>query len=97
MVLVGDVILQSPVLPVMERSDVTLRCLSKDKASKPSSDLPADFYKDGSLISTGSTGQMTIQSVNKSDEGFYKCNIPDRGESPESWMDVRGENLVSHK
>ena len=87
---VGDVILGSPVLPVKEGSDVTLRCLSKDKTTgKPSSDLPAGFYKDGSLISTESTGQMTIHHVSTSDEGFYKCNISGLGESPESWVNVR--------
>ena len=85
-------ILESPVLPVKEGSDVTLHCWYKNKTTgKTSSDLPADFYKDGSLIRTESTGQMTIHSVYKSDEGFYKCIISDHGESPESWVDVRGE------
>ena len=77
-----------------EGSDVTLRCWYKKKTTdKPSSDLPADFYKDGSLIRTQPTGQMTIHSVSVSDEGFYKCNISDLGESPESWMGVRGEMI----
>ena len=85
-------ILQSPVLPVKEGSDVTLRCLSKTKTTKKaSSALPADFYRNGSLLSTESTGQMTIHSVSKSDEGFYKCHISDLGESPESRMEVKGE------
>ena len=89
-------ILGMPVLPVPEGSDVTLRCWSKDNpAADPSSDLPADFYKDGFLISSESTGQMTIHSVSKSDEGFYKCNISDLGESPESRMEVTGEIAVS--
>ncbi|XP_017260711.1 low affinity immunoglobulin gamma Fc region receptor II-b-like, partial [Kryptolebias marmoratus] len=39
----GSVILQSPVLPVMEGHDVTLSCQSKDKPSN----LPAAFFKDG--------------------------------------------------
>ncbi|KAI3376293.1 hypothetical protein L3Q82_016424, partial [Scortum barcoo] len=42
----GSVILQSPVLPVMEGGDVTLHC----KTKTPPSNLPAAFYKDGSLI-----------------------------------------------
>ena len=92
----GDVILGMPVLPVMEGSDVTLHCWSKtERTAKPSSDRPADFYKDGSLISSESTGQMTIHSVSKSDEGLYKCLISGLGESPESSMDVRGEITVS--
>ena len=88
-------ILGVPVLPVPEGSDVTLHCWSKGKpTADPSSDLPSDFYKDGSLISSESTGQMTIHSVSKSNEGFYKCNISDLGESPESRMEVTGEIVV---
>ncbi|XP_078147896.1 Fc receptor-like protein 5 [Centroberyx gerrardi] len=80
----GAVILQSPVLPVMEGAAVTLNCTTKTP-----SDLPADFYKDGSFIRTESTGQMTIHHVSKSDEGLYKCNISGPGESPPSWLAVR--------
>ncbi|XP_045920015.1 low affinity immunoglobulin gamma Fc region receptor II-like [Micropterus dolomieu] len=80
----GPVILQSPVLPVMEGHEVTLHC----KTKTPPSNLPAGFYKDGSLIRTEPTGHMTIHHVNKSDEGLYKCNIRGRGESPSSWISV---------
>ncbi|XP_038586473.1 Fc receptor-like protein 5 [Micropterus salmoides] len=80
----GPVILQSPVLPVMEGHDVTLHC----KTETPPSNLPAGFYKDGSLIRTEPTGHMTIHHVNKSDEGLYKCDIRGRGESPSSWISV---------
>ncbi|KAK2811385.1 hypothetical protein Q5P01_000233 [Channa striata] len=79
----GAVILQSPVLPVMEGHDVSLQCRTKD-----SSELPADFYKDGSLIGTEPTGHMTIHHVTKSDEGVYKCHISSRGESPPGWIYV---------
>ncbi|XP_062301327.1 Fc receptor-like protein 5, partial [Scomber scombrus] len=78
-----SVILQSPVLPVMEGDDVTLHCKTK------TSNLPADFYKDGSLIRTESAGHMTIHHVSKSDEGLYKCNSSSHGESPSSWLFVR--------
>ncbi|XP_055362649.1 uncharacterized protein LOC114850352, partial [Betta splendens] len=78
----GSVILQSPVLPVMEGHDVTLHCQTKSPPSK----LPADFYKDGSLIRTEPTGHMTIHRVTKSDEGAYKCSIQAGGESASSWM-----------
>ncbi|KAK2863476.1 hypothetical protein Q5P01_003009 [Channa striata] len=77
----GAVILQSPVLPVMEGHDVSLQCKTED-----SSELPADFYKDGSLIGTEPTGHMTIHHVTKSDEGVYKCHISSRGESPPGWI-----------
>uniref|UniRef100_A0A3P9B296 Ig-like domain-containing protein n=1 Tax=Maylandia zebra TaxID=106582 RepID=A0A3P9B296_9CICH len=51
----GSVILQSPVLPVMEGDDVTLLCKTKTTPSN----LPAAFYKDGSLIRKQPTGSST--------------------------------------
>ncbi|XP_030578854.1 Fc receptor-like protein 5 [Archocentrus centrarchus] len=81
----GSVILQSPVLPVMEGDDVTLLCQTKT----PPSNLPAAFYKDGSLIRKQPTGHMTIQHVSRSDEGLYKCDIRGHGESPSSWITVK--------
>ncbi|KAK2812076.1 hypothetical protein Q5P01_000108 [Channa striata] len=86
----GAVILQSPVLPVMEGHDVSLQCKTED-----SSELPADFYKDGSLIGTEPTGHMTIHHVTKSDEGVYKCHISSRGESPPGWIYVTGKTTSS--
>ncbi|XP_030580206.1 low affinity immunoglobulin gamma Fc region receptor III-like [Archocentrus centrarchus] len=80
----GSVILQSPVLPVMEGDDVTLLCQTKTTPSN----LPAAFYKDGSLIREQPTGHMTIQHVSRSDEGLYKCDISGHGESPSSWITV---------
>ncbi|CAI5660467.1 unnamed protein product [Oreochromis niloticus] len=87
----GSVILQSPVLPVMEGDDVTLLCKTKTTPSN----LPAAFYKDGSLIRKRPTGHMTIQHVSRSDEGLYKCDISGHGESPSSWITVTGEELHS--
>ncbi|KAK2861518.1 hypothetical protein Q5P01_001051 [Channa striata] len=81
----GTVILQSPVLPVIEGQNVSLQCKAKN-----SSELPADFYKDDILIGTEPTGHMTIHNVTRSDEGVYKCNISSRGESPSSWIYVKG-------
>ncbi|XP_038838227.1 Fc receptor-like protein 5, partial [Salvelinus namaycush] len=80
---VGAVILVSPALPVTEGDSVTLRCRYQGTPS----DLTAVFYKDGSLIRTETTGEMTIPAVSKSDEGLYKCTNSE-GESPESWMTV---------
>ncbi|CAI5660252.1 low affinity immunoglobulin gamma Fc region receptor III-like [Oreochromis aureus] len=82
----GSVILQSPVLPVMEGDDVTVLCKTKTTPSN----LPAAFYKDGSLIRKQPTGHMTIQHVSRSDEGLYKCDISGHGESPSSWITVTG-------
>ncbi|XP_036843370.1 obscurin-like [Oncorhynchus mykiss] len=81
----GNVILESPVHPLTEGDSVTLRC----KYRTTSSNIKADFYKDGVLIKNETTGEMTIPAVSKSDEGFYTCKYPDKGESPESWMTVR--------
>ncbi|XP_053199198.1 uncharacterized protein LOC128383629 [Scomber japonicus] len=87
----GPVILQSPVLPVMDGDDVTLHCKTK------TSNLPADFYKDGSLIRTEPAGHMTIHHVSKSDEGLYKCDISSHGESPSTWIIVTGGILSTEK
>uniref|UniRef100_A0AAZ1XBH9 Ig-like domain-containing protein n=1 Tax=Oreochromis aureus TaxID=47969 RepID=A0AAZ1XBH9_OREAU len=87
----GSVILQSPVLPVMEGDDVTLLCKTKTTPSN----LTAAFYKDGSLIRKQPTGHMTIQHVSRSDEGLYKCDISGHGESPSSWITVTGEHTTT--
>ncbi|XP_078020035.1 Fc receptor-like protein 5 isoform X1 [Epinephelus lanceolatus] len=86
----GSVLLDSPVLPVMEGNNVTLTC--RNKTNFPH--LTAGFYKDGLLIRSSSTGEMTIHSVSKSDEGLYKCHISGAGESPESWMAVRAGSVI---
>ncbi|XP_051249552.1 low affinity immunoglobulin gamma Fc region receptor III-like [Dicentrarchus labrax] len=81
----GSVILESPVLPVMEGDNVTLRCTNRT----PSASNLTDFYKDGFLIRSSSTGNMTIHSVSKFDQGLYKCSISEAEESPDSWLIVR--------
>uniref|UniRef100_A0A3Q3J0T7 Ig-like domain-containing protein n=1 Tax=Monopterus albus TaxID=43700 RepID=A0A3Q3J0T7_MONAL len=86
----GAVILQSPVLPVMEGHDVTVRC----EARSPPSSLPAAFYKD--FVGMEPTGHMTIRRVSKADEGLYTCNISGHGASPPSWLSVTGQE-VSNK
>ncbi|XP_017569065.1 leukocyte immunoglobulin-like receptor subfamily A member 3 [Pygocentrus nattereri] len=78
----GAVILDSPVHPMTEGDTLTLRCLYHDP--KPSN-LTAEFYKNGSLLQT-----QTIHTVSKSDEGLYHCKHPERGESPQSWISVKG-------
>uniref|UniRef100_W5KL06 Ig-like domain-containing protein n=1 Tax=Astyanax mexicanus TaxID=7994 RepID=W5KL06_ASTMX len=83
----GDVILESPVHPVTEGYPLTLHCVY---VYTKSSDLTADFYKDGLLLQTQTTGEMIIPTVSKSDEGLYHCKIPEKGESPQSWISVRG-------
>ncbi|KAI4874837.1 hypothetical protein NFI96_018725 [Prochilodus magdalenae] len=69
----GDVILDSPVHPVTEGDSLTLRCLYR--STKPS-DLTADFYRDGSLLQTQTTGEMIIRTVSKSDAGSSSSGAP---------------------
>ncbi|KAL1272006.1 hypothetical protein QQF64_031022, partial [Cirrhinus molitorella] len=81
----GDVILVSSVDPVIEGDTLTLHCLHR---STNSPILRADFYKDGSLVQSQTTGEMSITSVSKSHEGFYYCKT-ERGQSLHSWISVR--------
>ncbi|KAI4896970.1 hypothetical protein NFI96_005600, partial [Prochilodus magdalenae] len=94
----GSVILESPVDPVPEGDPLTLHCLYHHTNS---SNLTAEFYKDGSLLQTQTTGEMTIRTVSKSDEGLYHCKHLERGESPQSWISVterpKPELTSSHK
>ncbi|KAE8279469.1 hypothetical protein D5F01_LYC23058 [Larimichthys crocea] len=87
----GSVILESPV-HVTEGDHVTLKCQKK----KDSGHLIAEFYKDGLRMKTIYEGNMTIFNVSASDEGFYKCYIFGAGESPESWLAVRGSFEDAH-
>ncbi|KAF5890600.1 Fc receptor-like protein 5, partial [Clarias magur] len=87
----GDVILESPVHPVTEGNPLTLHCLYRNTKI---SDSGFDFYKDDSVLQKQTTGEMTISSVSKSDEGFYHCTHPERGESPKSWVSVRAPQSV---
>ncbi|XP_053537403.1 titin [Ictalurus punctatus] len=88
----GHVILDSPVHPVTEGHPLTLRCLSRNSNTSASG---VDFYKDGSVLQKKTTGEMTISTVSKSDEGFYHCKHPERGESPKSWVSVRTSDSES--
>ncbi|KAG7233013.1 hypothetical protein INR49_007762 [Caranx melampygus] len=90
----GPVILQSPVLPVMEGHELTLSCQSKET---PPSHPPAAFYKDGSPIRTEPTRHMTIHHVTKSDEGLYSCDITGHGASPPSWITVTGQEVTGQE
>ncbi|KAI5611077.1 sialoadhesin, partial [Silurus asotus] len=82
----GDVILESPVHPVPEGHPLTLRCLIRNTNS---SNLRSVFYKDGSVVQNQNTGEMFIHKVLKSDEGFYCCKYPKRGNSTNIWISVR--------
>ncbi|XP_072543941.1 Fc receptor-like protein 5 [Salminus brasiliensis] len=82
----GAVILDSPVHPVTEGDPLSLCCLYRFTKSSNHT----DFYKDGSFLQSQTTGEMTIRTVSKSDEGLYHCKLPEGGVSPQSWISVRG-------
>uniref|UniRef100_A0A672Y762 Ig-like domain-containing protein n=1 Tax=Sphaeramia orbicularis TaxID=375764 RepID=A0A672Y762_9TELE len=64
-----DIILESPVHPVTEGQPLILSCRLWTDA------ILADvsFYKNGKVIQNGTSEQLSISAVSKSDEGFYKC------------------------
>ncbi|KAL3050914.1 hypothetical protein OYC64_001233 [Pagothenia borchgrevinki] len=84
------VILESPILAVMKGHNVTLMCKTKDR-----DDLRADFYKDGSFLKTGAAGHMTLHQISNDDEGVYKCNISNEGESATNFLFVRGATAAT--
>ncbi|XP_055009066.1 low affinity immunoglobulin gamma Fc region receptor II-b-like [Boleophthalmus pectinirostris] len=81
----GDVILESPVLPVKEGETVTLRCIWNP--DKPITEGTFEFFKDGFCVGNSTSGDLTIPIVSHSDSGLYTCSH--QGElSAESQLNV---------
>ncbi|XP_050924514.1 low affinity immunoglobulin gamma Fc region receptor II-like [Lates calcarifer] len=86
----SNVILESPVFPVMEGESVTLRCTTQSNSSDQQVSI---FLRNRSFISAAVTGQMIIPAVSKADEGLYMCKVTEMGASAESWLTVRGQEI----
>ena len=92
--IVADAVLEVPAFTLFEGDLVTLRC--KNRTSQRT--VRASFYKDGSPLQNtnhqlSTTGEMTIDPVSVSDEGWYKCEFTDGTESEERQLRVKGKKL----
>lgn len=86
----GNVILESPALPVTEGDNVTLHCSFKERYDpKSSSNFTTNFYANNTFIGRELEGKMVLQNVSMSTKGFYKCEHPTRGTSPQSWLEIK--------
>ncbi|XP_025757446.1 Fc receptor-like protein 5 isoform X4 [Oreochromis niloticus] len=84
------VILQGPAVPLIEGDSVTLNCSYKEKYAKEStSTFSTAFYRNGTFIEKMPEGRLRLIRVSKEDEGIYKCEHPEKGQSPEIWLEVR--------
>lgn len=79
----------------MEGNSLKIFCSYKEEDEYDSRPIsPAVFYKDGVFIGKHDAGKKTFPAVSKSDEGLYKCEHPSKGESPQSFLAVRGDVIL---
>ncbi|XP_028329625.1 uncharacterized protein LOC114480037 isoform X3 [Gouania willdenowi] len=81
---IDGIILVSPVHPVTEGELVTIGCQMRTGHALST----VSFYKDDKLVQSDGGAEMTISTVSKSDEGFYKCQSSGK-ESPQSWISIK--------
>ncbi|XP_016888402.1 Fc receptor-like protein 5 isoform X2 [Cynoglossus semilaevis] len=87
-----SVVLESPPGPVPEGSNVTLRCRTRTASS---SERLFSFYKDGHLISSSSTAELSIYNVSTSDQGLYRCHLHQGDQSLHSLLQVQSHVFAS--
>ncbi|KAK7909580.1 hypothetical protein WMY93_014264 [Mugilogobius chulae] len=79
------VILESPLFPVKEGENVTLKCSHK-KTEKPTK-----FFKDGLFLDDVPGSEVVLKDVTKADQGLYSCgNTKDM--SPQSFLHVKAKD-----
>ncbi|KAM4537242.1 low affinity immunoglobulin gamma Fc region receptor II-like [Odontesthes bonariensis] len=84
------VILESPSLPVTEGKNVELTCSCRGRYEPTSSsNFTAKFFRNDTFIGEQPGGKMRLLGVSPSHEGFYECEHPTRGRSPQSWLAVK--------
>nr|XP_055069784.1 uncharacterized protein LOC129450799 [Misgurnus anguillicaudatus] len=89
----GEIVLLSPVHPVMRGESITLEC--KSWLYELSQTL---LYKNGVQVLSVNGTQMTIENVTQDDEGFYKCAFANTSlESSENWLSVRENSTADAK
>uniref|UniRef100_A0A669E5G1 Ig-like domain-containing protein n=1 Tax=Oreochromis niloticus TaxID=8128 RepID=A0A669E5G1_ORENI len=86
------VIMEIPVLPVRPGTGVILQCKKKNGET-----VPSYFFMNGRLVGPGSTSEYNIRRAQYSDEGLYWCATDTFGESPQSFLRVRGSPITSLK
>ncbi|KAM4536728.1 low affinity immunoglobulin gamma Fc region receptor II-like [Odontesthes bonariensis] len=86
----NTVILESPSLPVTEGKNVELTCSCRGRYEPTSSsNFTAKFFRNDTFIGEQPGGKMRLLEVSPSHEGFYECEHPTRGRSPQSWLAVK--------
>ncbi|KAK7909993.1 hypothetical protein WMY93_014677 [Mugilogobius chulae] len=67
----GGVLLESPLRPINEGENVTLRCILNPDETRVEGTF--EFFKDGNSIKNSTSGDLLIPNASPSDSGLYMC------------------------